>query len=124
MIGYVTLGTNDLEKATAFYDALLGLINAKRIISSDRMSMWSVGRGQPMLAVIKPYDGKPATAGNGTMPAIITDSPETVKKLHEKALSLGATDEGAPGPRQDGRMYFGYVRDPEGHKLAFFSYTS
>ncbi|WP_334128678.1 VOC family protein [Sneathiella sp.] len=124
MIGYVTLGTNDIEKSTAFYDALLGEIGAKRIISSDRMSMWSVARGQPMLAVIKPYDGKPAVAGNGTMPALAMDSSETVKKMYEKAISLGATDEGAPGPRQDGRMYFGYVRDPEGHKLAFYTYTA
>lgn len=121
MIGYVTLGTNDIEKSAAFYDALLGEVGAKRVINTDRLCMWSVARGQPMLAVIKPYDGEKATPGNGTMPALLMDSTEIVQKLYEKALSLGALDEGAPGPRAGGNMYFSYVRDPEGHKLAFYS---
>ena len=121
MIGYVTLGTNDIDKSTAFYDALLGEVGAKKVMNTDRLRMWSVARGQPMLAVIKPYDGGTATAGNGTMPALLMDSQETVRKMHAKAISLGATDEGAPGPRMDGKMYFGYVRDPEGHKLAFYT---
>lgn len=121
MIGYVTLGTNDIEKATAFYDALLGEIGAKRIVSDDRLRMWSVARGQPMLAVIKPYNGEKATIGNGTMPALLVDSAETVSTLHAKALSLGGTDEGAPGPRGAGKLFFGYCRDPEGHKLAFYA---
>ncbi|MCF8466781.1 MAG: VOC family protein [Sneathiella sp.] len=121
MIGYITLGTNNIDKATEFYDALLGEMGAKRVVTSDRLRMWSVARGQPMLAVIKPYDGEPATVGNGTMPAILVDSADTVTKLHAKALALGGTDEGAPGPRSGGKMFFGYCRDLEGHKLAFYT---
>ncbi|MDF2366931.1 VOC family protein [Sneathiella sp.] len=121
MIGYVTLGTNDIDKATEFYEALLGEIGAKRVVDEDHLKMWSVARGQPMLGVIKPHDGKVATFGNGTMPALLMDSPETVSKMYAKALDLGATDEGAPGPRGAGHLFFGYFRDPEGHKLAVYA---
>jgi len=121
MIGYVTLGTNDIEKATEFYDALFGEIGAKRIVSNDRFRMWSVVRGQPMFAVIKPYDGKEATVGNGTMPALLVDSKDTVEKMHTKALELGGTDEGAPGLRGGGQLFIGYFRDLEGHKLAIYA---
>lgn len=120
MIGYVTLGTNDIEKATGFYDALLGELGARRIVSDDHIRMWSVAKGAPMLSVIKPYNGEPATIGNGTMPAIAVDSIEKVAQLHAKALELGGTDEGAPGPRRNDTMEFGYIRDLEGHKLAFY----
>lgn len=121
MIGYITLGTNDIDKAAEFYEALLGEIGAKRVVNEDHLKMWSVARGQPMLGVIKPYDGKPATFGNGTMSALLLDSPETVSRMHAKALELGATDEGAPGPRGAGQLFFGYFRDTEGHKLAFYA---
>ena len=121
MIGYITLGTNDIDKAAEFYEALLGEIGAKRVVNEDHLKMWSVARGQPMLGVIKPHDGKQATFGNGTMSALLLDSPETVSKMHAKALELGATDEGAPGPRGAGQLFFGYFRDQEGHKLAFYA---
>lgn len=120
MIGYTTLGTNDLEKARAFYDALLGEIGAKRIMDGDHITVWGIKPGQGMLAAIKPHNGEAATVGNGTMVAILVDSPDTVAKAHAKALELGGSDEGAPGPRGGGGMNFGYCRDPEGHKLAFY----
>lgn len=121
MIGYVTLGTNDIEKATEFYDTLLAEVGAKRVLSNNRLRMWSVARGQPMLAVIKPYDGEEATIGNGTMTAILLENAEMVGKMHAKALSLGCKDEGPLGPRGSGQSVFAYFRDPEGHKLAFFA---
>ncbi len=121
MIGYLTLGTNDIEKARGFYDAVLGEIGAQRFVNdADRLTVWGVKPGAGMLAVIKPHDGELATVGNGSMAAVIVDNTETVDKLHAKALSLGATDEGAPGPRGKRKTEFAYCRDLEGHKLAFF----
>lgn len=120
MIGYVTLGTNDLEAATAFYDALLGEIGANRFMENERMVAWGVEPGQPMLAAIIPFDEQQATPGNGTMVALNLDSQEAVQKLHAKAMELGAQDEGAPGPRGDGNFYGGYFRDPDGNKLVAF----
>jgi predicted lactoylglutathione lyase len=120
MIGYVTLGTNDLARAAKFYDALLADMGAKRVMESDRFIAWSTGEASPALAVIKPFDNKPATVGNGVMVAIAMDSKDKVNKLYDKAIKLGAKDEGKPGPRGGGGFYAGYFRDPDGNKLNFF----
>ncbi len=119
MIGYVTLGTNDLPRAAAFYDALLAEIGAMRQMESERFVAWAVDPVQPALGVIKPYDGKAATAGNGTMAAIAVDSSEKVDRLYAKAIELGAVSEGAAGPRGTG-FYAGYFRDLDGNKLNVF----
>jgi len=119
MIGYVTLGTNDLPRAAAFYDALLSGIGAKRFMENEQFIAWSASQEQAGVALTRPFDGKPATVGNGTMVALVAESPEQVQAMHAKALSLGATDEGAPGPRGEG-FYAGYFRDPDGNKLNFF----
>lgn len=120
MIGYVTLGTNDMEKSALFYDALLGELGAKRLMESETFIAWAANPGQPGICLTKPYDGNPATIGNGTMVAISANSPEQVDALYKKAMELGATDEGEPGPRGDDGYYAGYFRDPNGHKLNFF----
>lgn len=120
MIGYVTLGTNDLDKAVAFYDALLGSIGAGRFMESEQFVAWATGPDQPGLSVTKPYDEKPATVGNGTMVALMLDSTEKVDAFYAKAMELGATDEGAPGPRGEGGFYAGYFRDLDGNKLNAF----
>jgi len=119
MIGYVTLGTNDLPRAAAFYDALLSGIGAKRFMENEQFIAWSASQEQAGVALTRPFDGKPATVGNGTMVALAAESPEQVQAMHAKALSLGATDEGAPGPRGEG-FYAGYFRDPDGNKLNIF----
>ena len=119
MIGYVTLGTNDLEKNAKFYDALLGEIGAKRIMEFERFIAWGVSETQPGLGLTRPFDGKPATVGNGVMVALIVDSKDKVDKLYKKALELGGTDEGPAGPRGDG-FYAGYFRDLDGNKLNVF----
>jgi predicted lactoylglutathione lyase len=119
MIGYVTLGTNDLPRATRFYDALLGELGAKRMMEADTFIAWGTGMTGPMLGLIKPYDGKAATVGNGVMVALGADSKAKVDALYKKAMELGAKDEGAPGPRGEG-FYAAYFRDPDGHKLNFF----
>ena len=119
MIGYVTLGTNDLEKAAAFYDELLGLIGGQRFMEMDRAVAWRASDDSPGISVGKPYDGNAATVGNGTMIALMTQSPEQVQALHAKALELGGSDEGAPGERIPG-FYGAYFRDLDGNKLCAF----
>ena len=118
MLAYVTIGSNDLERSIAFYDAILGELGAKRVSTGDRMVLWSAGRGKPMVGVCTPFDEKPASVGNGMMPALQADSPEQVDAVHARALALGAPDEGAPGERAGGALYIGYFRDPDGNKLA------
>ena len=119
MIGYVTLGTNNLERAAGFYDALLAELGAKRLWSSPRGIGWGVNMQTPSLAVMSPFDGQPAVAGNGNMVALVVKQPAQVDALHAKALSLGGQDEGAAGPRGQG-FYGGYFRDLEGNKLCVF----
>ncbi len=124
MIGYVTLGTNKYDEAAAFYDALLGDIGASRVMESDTFIGWAVSPGQPALSIIKPADGNEACIGNGVMVALAMDSTEKVDAFHAKALELGGTDEGAPGPRGDGGFYAGYFRDLDGNKLNAFCMTT
>ena len=119
MIGYVTLGTNNLERAAAFYDALLGELGARRAMQFPRFILWGTGPGAPGIAVCLPYDGQPATVGNGGMVAIAVGSREDVDRLHARALALGGTDEGAPGARGP-TFYAAYFRDLDGNKLNFF----
>lgn len=119
MIGYVTLGTNDLARASAFYDALLGQMGAARAMQGERYVSWSTGKGQPLLFAIVPFDGKPATVGNGVMVALTCKDRAQVDALHARALALGALDEGAPGDRGGG-FYAAYFRDLDGNKLALF----
>ena len=119
MIGYVTLGTNDLQRAAAFYDALLAEIGAKRLMDYGRGYSYGASMDQPSLGIVRPFDGKPATVGNGVMVAIGVDSRATVDRVHRKALELGGRDEGAAGPRGE-NFYAGYFRDLDGNKLSVF----
>jgi len=121
MIGYVTIGTNDLPRAAAFYDSLLGEIGAKRVMENEQFIAWSVRPDTPGLGVTKPFDNKPATVGNGVMVALEAASQAQVDALHRKALALGGKDEGAPGDRGGG-FYAAYFRDLDGNKLNFFVY--
>ncbi len=119
MIGYVTLGTNQFDKAAAFYDNLLAELGARRFMEFDTFIAWSVAPDRPALSITKPYDGNPATSGNGTMIALAVKSTDQVDTMYNKAMSLGATDEGEPGPRGD-NFYAGYFRDLDGNKLNVF----
>ena len=124
MIGYVTVGSNDLEKSRNFYDALMPAIGAGRIMEfGDNFTMYGTGMGKPGFAVCKPYDGNAASAGNGNMASIACDSRAKVDALHAKAMELGGKDEGAPGVRgyEGPQAFYGaYFRDPDGNKLAAF----
>jgi len=119
MIGYVTLGTNQYDEAAKFYDELLSVIGAGRIMESDTFIAWATGPKSPALSILRPYDGNDATVGNGVMIAIAAGSPDTVNALHTKAMELGGADEGAPGLRGS-NFYAGYFRDLDGNKLNAF----
>lgn len=120
MIGYTTLGTNDLIKASAFYDELLGELGASRFMDEEGFIAWGTKPGEPLFSITTPFDGNVATVGNGVMIALFGEDQEQVKTLHAKALSLGAQDEGAPGPRGESGFYGAYCRDLDGNKIAFF----
>lgn len=120
MIGYVTVGTNDKDKAVAFYDALFEPLGVRDMSPNDRITLWRTKGGQAMLGVAVPADGMPATPGNGTMVAVPVGSNEMVDRLHARALELGGSDEGAPGARTDS-FYGGYFRDLDGNKLVVFN---
>ncbi len=120
MIGYVIVGTNDFPKAEVFYDELLALLGAKRYMEFEGQYVaWAVSPDQPGFSIAKPFDGKPATIGNGCMTAFAADSKEKVQAVYDKALQLGGTDEGPVGPRGD-NFYAGYFRDLDGNKLSVF----
>ena len=120
MLGYTILGSNDLENALAFYDRLLAAIGGKRMMEFDSLVYYGFARGA-LFAVGRPYDKQPATHGNGAMIALNVGSKEKVHAAHELALQLGATDEGAPGPRVGNGFYGAYFRDLDGNKLCLFT---
>jgi predicted lactoylglutathione lyase len=120
MIGYVTLGTNDLKRAAAFYDAIAKEVGVGRMMDNETFIAWGKPGGGAGVGLTKPFDGKPATVGNGVMVAIEAKDRAQVDRIYQLAMSLGAKDEGAPGDRGGG-FYAGYFRDPDGNKLnAFF----
>jgi catechol 2,3-dioxygenase-like lactoylglutathione lyase family enzyme len=118
MIGYATIGSNDLEKAKTFYDVVLTPLGGRRAFASERMQGYAGSTGA-MLAVCTPYDGATAAPGNGNMLALSSPSKELVDQVHALALANGAADEGAPGPRMDG-FYGAYFRDLDGNKVCVF----
>jgi catechol 2,3-dioxygenase-like lactoylglutathione lyase family enzyme len=124
MIGYATIGTNDLDKARTYYDALFGSVGAKRLMElPSGLTMYGHGWAQPAVAVTPPYDGGRASAGNGNMISLVMDSRARVDAFHSKALELGGSDEGPPGVRgeEGDRAFYGaYFRDPEGNKFCAF----
>jgi predicted lactoylglutathione lyase len=122
MIGYVTLGTNDIKRSAAFYDELLGELGAKRMMDTETFIVWGSSPTQAALSVTKPFDGKPATVGNGVMVALAVKEPAQVDRIYKKAIELGAQDEGPAGPRGN-QFYAGYFRDPDGNKLNVFCLT-
>ena len=126
MIGYVTLGTDDLDRARAYFDALLGTIGAKRVMQfadeDGGFTMYGVARDKPALVVTRPYDKNPAHHGNGNMVALVMDSRDKVDAFHARAIELGGANEGDPGFRGDPKFgyYFAYFRDLDGNKFAVF----
>lgn len=123
MIGYVTLGTNDLPRAAIFYDAIAAEMGVGRMMDFDQFIAWGTMGGAPGIAATKPFDGQPATVGNGVMVALEAKDTDQVQRLYDIALAHGGSDEGPPGPRGDEGFYAGYFRDPDGNKLNAFCMT-
>ncbi len=116
MIGYVTLGVNDIEKSAQFYDELFALCGARRLADIGTFILWGTSMDSAGLAITKPFDGNQASVGNGVMVAIQANSKQEVDAIYRKAIELGAANEGEPGARSD-NFYAGYFRDLEGNKL-------
>lgn len=119
MIGYVTVGTNDLARAAKFYDALAAEMGTARMMEFDSFIAWGTAGGSAGIAATKPFDGNAASVGNGVMVAFEAKDHDQVQRLYDIALANGGSDEGAPGPRGDG-FYAAYFRDPDGNKLNAF----
>ncbi|MEP2990052.1 MAG: VOC family protein [Parasphingorhabdus sp.] len=120
MIGYVTLGTNDLERAAKFYDAIAKEMGVGRMMDFDQFIAWGAPGGAPGVAASKPFDGDAASVGNGVMVALQAKDKEQVQRIYDIAMANGGSDEGAPGPRGDEGFFAAYFRDPDGNKLNAF----
>ena len=123
MIGYVTLGTNDLAKGAPFYDAIAKAMGVGRMMEFDGFIAWGEMGGKPGIGLTKPFDGNAATVGNGVMVALEVDGPDKVKEIYDIALAHGGTCEGEPGPRGEEGFYAAYFRDLDGNKLNAFCMT-
>ena len=119
MIGYTTIGASDLDKALAFYDALLAELGGKRVMETSNGQLYGFSQG-PLFGVTKPFNGKTQHCGNGNMIALRCPSLEKVEQVYAKAMSLGGSDEGKPGDRGGG-FYAAYFRDLDGNKLCAFT---
>lgn len=122
MLAYSTIGVSDIERAEKFYTELFATLDAKPFFRRPDGGFigFGVAPGQPFFGIAKPYDGEPQHPGNGNMVAIAAKDAEQVKSLYDKAIALGATCEGEPGPRVEGMVTCAYVRDLDGNKLNFF----
>jgi predicted lactoylglutathione lyase len=122
MIGYVTLGTNDLQRAAKFYDEIAKELGVGRMMEFDTFIAWGKPGGAAGVGLTKPFDGNAATVGNGVMVALECENPAHVDRVYARAMALGAKDEGKAGPRGDS-FYAGYFRDPDGNKLNAYCMT-
>lgn len=116
MIGYVTVGTNNLEDSAKFYDPFFSSIELSRKMEATDFIAWGGDDQGPMFSIHIPADGKEMSIGNGTMIGLILKNKNEVEKAYHKAIELGGSCEGAPGYRQDG-FYAAYFRDLDGNKL-------
>jgi predicted lactoylglutathione lyase len=117
-------GSNDIEKAKAFYDQVMATIGVTPVMEHGSGGRIYGAGGVPLISIVRPFDGAPATAGNGTMGSLMVDSREQVDAIHAKALELGGADEGAPGPRTagSGTAYACYFRDLDGNKICAIAF--
>jgi catechol 2,3-dioxygenase-like lactoylglutathione lyase family enzyme len=124
MLGYITLGSNDIDTAKRFYSGLVSVIGGKELMKfSETFIVYGVGMDKTAIAITSPFNGEPATPGNGNMAAIVVLERAQVDALHAKAMELGGTCEGPPGLRgEEGPMafYAAYFRDPDGNKLCAY----
>ena len=124
MIGYVMVGTNDLDKAISFYDEVLKSLNLKRVETDPEYAAYAPMEKSTEIEfyVTKPFNKEKATNGNGTQVSFLTDTREKVEKFHKIGIDLGGKDEGLPGIRPSGGdVYYAYVRDLDGNKICAYT---
>jgi catechol 2,3-dioxygenase-like lactoylglutathione lyase family enzyme len=124
MLGYATVGTNNLERAKTFFDDIFSIVGMKRVIDMPQICYWGTNFLDDAIGVAQPFDGRPASVGNGCMLAIKACSRQAVDMLHARALTLGGRDEGAPGvrgPEGDTAFYGAYFRDLDGNKFVVYA---
>jgi catechol 2,3-dioxygenase-like lactoylglutathione lyase family enzyme len=123
MIGYAMLGSNDIARAAAFYDAVLGVVGIGRLMEFPRGPAYGLAWDKPLLAITTPFDEGPATVGNGSMLALVMDARDKVDAVYARAIALGAKSEGAPGLRGPAEQNFhaAYFRDLDGNKLCVYT---
>ncbi len=119
MLGYVTLGTNELARGAGFYDAITAELGVPRMMENEQFIAWGAEGSGAGIGLTKPFDGKPATVGNGVMVALAAKDRAQVDRIYNLAMSLGGRDEGPPGERWPG-FYAAYFRDLDGNKLNAF----
>ena len=124
MFAFITIGTNNLKKSSQFYDELLKTLGIVKVIQDERYVGYSKEDNLEIIEfyIMCPFDKKEATIGNGTMISFDGKTPEKVNEFHQKALKIGATNEGFPGPRH-GEDYYAYIRDLDGNKICVFVAT-
>ena len=124
MIHHLSLGTNDLRKARAFYDPVLAVLGL-RLLKQDDKSL-DYGVGAVLFSLETPVNGKPASPGNGVHIAFMAEEPDMVDEFHRVALAHGGTDDGAPGlrPEYNAHYYGAFVRDPDGNKLEAVTHSA
>jgi predicted lactoylglutathione lyase len=124
MISHFNLGTNDLPRAEAFFDALLALMNGRQAFKNERTILYAFSEDGAKIAINTPHNGQPATAGNGSMVALGAADKAQVEAVHAKALELGGSCEGKPGGRMNDMLYAAYFRDLDGNKFGIFCSTN
>jgi catechol 2,3-dioxygenase-like lactoylglutathione lyase family enzyme len=124
MIHHVSIGTNDLKRAKAFYDPLMSLVGFRLLKLSEKAAHY--GASDIVFSLDTPVNGAPATAGNGVHIAFQAPDRETVRRFHETAIENGGADEGAPGIRENynANYYGAFVRDPDGNKIEAVTHTA
>lgn len=120
MIAYSTLGTNDMDRSIAFYDATFGALGGVRELTTPTWTRYGREGERAKVCLAAPFDRQRATFGNGVMLAFEARDQAAVDTFHAAALAQGGADEGAPGLRE-GTHYVAYVRDPDGNKLCAFA---
>ena len=119
MLGYVTIGTSNFGEALEFYDSLIAEIGGNRVFESPTGHFYGFTQGT-LFGVLQPHNGEPASGGNGTMVAFKVPSPKDVDRVYERAIRLGASDDGKPGPRGERGFYASYFRDSDGNKICVY----
>lgn len=119
MIGYAMVGTKDLNKAADFFDNVLKVVGAKRLMEEETFIVWGTSMEETSFSVCLPYNGEEASAGNGTMISFNAENKDQVDAIYKAAIENGATCEGKPGMRWD-TFYAGYFRDLDGNKFNAF----